>query len=220
MIPIKICGITSVKDAQMAIENGASAIGLIFYKYSPRNVSVERAKEIVKYANERVPVVGVFVDETIQHLKLILSQVNLDILQFHGNESSQYCEQFNLPIIKVFRVDRGFDESQLFDYNVSAFLFDTYKKGLSGGTGDHFDWVLISDLKIDTPIILSGGLTPHNILRGVEIVAPSAGDVNSGVENCPGEKNKEKLIQLFNKTGFVSEADNLFHKIKSGTLNV
>ena len=220
MIPIKICGITSVKDAQMAIENGASAIGLIFYKYSPRNVNVERAKEIVKYVNGSVPVVGVFVDVNIQHLKLILSQVNLDILQLHGKESSQYCEQFNLPIIKVFRVGPGFDKSQLLDYNVSAFLFDTHKKGLLGGTGVYFDWELISDLKIDTPIILSGGLTPHNILSGVEIVAPSAGDVNSGVENCPGEKNKEKLIQLFNKTGFVSEADNLFHKIKNGALNV
>ena len=156
----------------------------------------------------------------LKELKSILKQVNLDILQFHGNESPQYCEQFNLPIIKVFRVSSGFDKSQLLNYNVSAFLFDTYKKGLPGGTGDYFDWGLISDLKIDTPIVLSGGLTPRNILSAVEIVAPSAGDVNSGVEKFPGKKNKEKLIKLFNKIGLVSKADNLFYKIKSGTLNV
>ena len=215
MIPIKICGITSARDAHISIENGASAIGIIFYEYSPRNVSVECARGIVKHVNGRVPVIGVFVDENIQKVKSILSQVNLDILQLHGNESSQYCEQLNLPIIKVFRVGTAFDRSKLLDYNVSAFLFDTYKKGLPGGTGNHFDWKLISNLKIDTPIILSGGLTPSNILRGLEIVTPSGGDVNSGVETSPGQKNKEKLIQLFNKTGFVSEADNLFNKIKS-----
>ena len=220
MIPVKICGITSVKDAQFATEEGASAIGLIFYKYSSRNVSVECAKKIVKYAKGRVPVVGVFVDESIQYLKSILSKVNIDILQLHGNESSQYCEQLNLPIIKVFRVGTVFDRSQLLDYNVSAFLFDTYKKGLPGGTGDRFNWEIISDLKIHTPVILSGGLAPHNILTAAVVVGVSACDVNSGVESCGGEKNKEKLIQLFNKTGLVSEADNLFHKIKSGTLNV
>ena len=129
MIPVKICGITSVNDAQLAIENGASALGLIFYKSSLRNVSVEIAKKIVESVNGCVPIFGVFVDEHIQFLKSILSHVNLDILQLHGNETPQYCEQFNLPIIKVFRVRPEFDGSKLIDYNVSAFLFDTYKKG-------------------------------------------------------------------------------------------
>lgn len=220
MIPIKICGITTVEDAQMVIENGASAIGLIFYKDSSRKVSVECAKDIIKHINGLVPVIGVFVDETIQYLNSILSQVNIDILQLHGNESPQYCAQLNLPIIKVFRVGVGFDESQLFNYNVSAFLFDTYKKGLPGGTGDPFDWELISELKIDTPIILSGGLTPQNILTGLEIVTPSAMDVNSGVENSPGQKDKEKLIQLFNNIGFESQVNNLFDNIKNGIINV
>jgi len=91
---------------------------------------------------------------------------------------------------------------------------------LPGGTGDHFDWEIISDLKIKTPIILSGGLTPYNILSGVETVSPSAVDVNSGIENCPGEKNQEQLIQLFNKIGIVGEDENIFQKIKSESLNV
>ena len=220
MIPVKICGITSVTDAQIAIENGASAIGLIFYKSSPRNIDVKLAREIIKYVNGSVPIVGIFIDENIHKLKSLLSHVNLDILQLHGNESPQYCEQFKIPIIKVFRVDSKFNKSQLFDYKVSAFLFDTYKKGLPGGTGDHFDWEIISDLKIKTPIILSGGLTHYNILSGVETVSPSAVDVNSGIENCPGEKNQEQLIQLFNKIGIVGEDENIFQKIKSESLNV
>ena len=213
MIPVKICGITSVNDAQLAIENGASAIGLIFYKPSPRNVSMEIAKEIVESVNGCVPIIGVFVDEHIQFLKSILSHVNLDILQLHGNETPQYCEQFNLPIIKVFRVRPEFDGSKLIDYNVSAFLFDTYKKGLPGGTGDSFDWELVSKLKIEIPIILSGGLTPENIMRGIEVVNPSAVDVNSGVENCPGEKDAMKLAQLFSEINLTQGEDDFFKKL-------
>ncbi len=213
MIPVKICGITSVNDAQLAIENGASAIGLIFYKPSPRNVSMEIAKEIVESVNGCVPIIGVFVDEHIQFLKSILSHVNLDILQLHGNETSQYCEQFNLPIIKVFRVRPEFDGSKLIDYNVSAFLFDTYKKRLPGGTGDSFDWELVSKLKIETPIILSGGLTPENIMRGIEVVNPSAVDVNSGVENCPGEKDAMKLAKLFSEINLTQGEDDFFQKL-------
>jgi phosphoribosylanthranilate isomerase len=220
MIPVKICGITSVKNAQIAIENGASAIGLIFYKSSPRNIDVKLAKEIVKYVNGSVPIVGIFIDETIQKLKSILLQVNLDILQLHGNESPQYCEQFNLPIIKVFRVCSGFDKSQLFDYNVSAFLFDTYKKELHGGTGESFNWELISSLKIDTPIILSGGLTPENIIDGIDMVNPSAIDLNSGLENSPGKKSVRLIKKLFRKVEITKHKENIFHKIKVGTFNV
>ncbi|MBC8312339.1 MAG: phosphoribosylanthranilate isomerase [Candidatus Marinimicrobia bacterium] len=209
-----------MKDAQLALDNGASAIGLIFYKPSPRNVSLEMAIEIIRFVNGCIPIVGVFVDEDIQLLKSILSQVNIDIIQLHGKESPQYCEQFNLPIIKVFRVGPGFDESVLTDYNVSAFLFDTYKKGLPGGTGEQFEWELISDLKCNSSIILSGGLTSQNILNGMKIVNPSAVDVNSGVENCPGEKSEEKVLELFREVGVISKRENIFHEIKDGISNV
>ncbi len=213
MIPVKICGITSVNDAQLAIENGASAIGLIFYKPSPRNVSLEIAKEIVGSVNGCVPIIGVFVDEDVEVINSILGLVNLDILQLHGRESPQYCQQFKLPIIKVFRVDSSFDVSILNLFNVSAFLFDTYQKGLPGGTGDSIDWELVSNLKIGTPIILSGGLTSNNIMSGIEMVNPSAVDVNSGVENCPGEKDEMKLGQLFDEINLTHGVDNFFHKL-------
>ena len=213
MIPVKICGITSVANAKIAIANGASAIGIIFYDSSPRNVNIEVAVEIVNFINGSVPVIGVFVDEDVEVINSILGLVNLDILQLHGRESPQYCEQLKLPIIKVFRVDSSFDVSILNLFNVSAFLFDTYQKGLPGGTGDSFDWKLVSNLKIETPIILSGGLTPNNIMSGIEVVNPSAVDVNSGVENCPGEKDAMKLAQLFSEINLTQGEDDFFKKL-------
>ena len=213
MIPVKICGITSVGNANIAIANGASAIGLIFYDSSPRKVNIEVAVEIVNFINGSVPVIGVFVDEDVDVINSILGLVKLDILQFHGRESPQYCQQFKLPIIKVFRVDSSFDVSILNLFNVSAFLFDTYQKGLPGGTGDSFDWELVSNFKIETPIILSGGITSNNIMNGIEVVNPSAVDVNSGVENCPGEKDEMKLGQLFDEINLTHGVDNFFKKL-------
>ena len=213
MIPVKICGITSVGNASIAIANGASAIGIIFYDSSPRKVNIEVAVEIVNFINGSVPVIGVFVDEDVEVINSILGLVNLDILQLHGRESPQYCQQFKLPIIKVFRVDSSFDVSILNLFNVSAFLFDTYQKGLPGGTGDSFDWELVSNLKIETPIILSGGITSSNIMSGIEMMNPSAVDVNSGVENCPGEKDEMKLGQLFDEINLTHGVDNFFHKL-------
>ncbi len=213
MIPVKICGITSVGNANIAISNGASAIGIIFYDSSPRKVNIEVAVEIVNFINGSVPVIGVFVDEDVDVINSILGLVNLDILQLHGSESPQYCQQFKLPIIKVFRVDSSFDVSILNLFNVSAFLFDTYQKGLPGGTGDSFDWELVSNFKIETPIILSGGITSNNIMNGIEVVNPSAVDVNSGVENCPGEKDEMKLGQLFDEINLTHGVDNFFKKL-------
>ncbi len=213
MIPVKICGITSVGNANIAISNGASAIGLIFYDSSPRKVNIEVAVEIVNFINGSVPVIGVFVDEDVDVINSILGLVKLDILQLHGRESPQYCQQFKLPIIKVFRVDSSFDVSILNLFNVSAFLFDTYQKGLPGGTGDSFDWELVSNFKIETPIILSGGITSNNIMNGIEVVNPSAVDVNSGVENCPGEKDEMKLGQLFDEINLTHGVDNFFKKL-------
>ncbi len=220
MIPVKICGITNLTDAQLAAQGGASAIGLIFYKNSPRYVSMEVAKEIIASIDGQIPVVGVFVDENIDWVLEIAAKAKLDIIQLHGKESPQYCEQLNVPIIKVLRVDSLFDKSILKDYNVSAFLFDTYKKGLPGGTGDHFDWGLISDLKLDTPIILSGGLNIENIMLGIATVNPSAVDVNSGVENCPGEKDEKKMTQLFNIMCKTMGKNSFFQKLKNEKINV
>ncbi len=213
MISVKICGITSISDAEMAISSGASAIGLIFYEKSPRNVSVEDAQKIVSSVNGRVPVVGVFVNEDLDELQWILSSVKIDIVQLHGDENPQYCQQLNHPIIKVFRVDSQFDETLLTKYNVSAFLFDTYKRGLPGGTGELFSWELLHHIEFNRPLILSGGLKLDNVLDAIKSVQPTAIDINSGVENCPGEKNHEKIKTLFELTGKVEDSSNIFKTI-------
>ena len=162
-IPVKICGITSLKDAKIAVNCGASAIGLIFFQGSPRYVDPGKVKNWILDIPKNVKKVGVFVNENIENIHSIVRDLNLDFIQLHGHESPDYCYQMIKPVIKVFRVGDDFDSNVLKDYQVAAFLFDTYQKGRPGGTGESFNWDLISDLRTDTPIILSGGLNPENI---------------------------------------------------------
>jgi len=210
MMPVKICGITQVLDAEMAVDNGASAVGMIFYDDSPRNVEAGKALEIATAINGKAARIGVFVNEDIERIRSIVTEINLDMVQLHGDESPEYCENLELPVIKVFRVGDTFYEDKLKTYNVDAFLFDTYKKGLPGGTGDVFNWDALLNLNIETPIILSGGLNPENILEGIHAVQPSAVDVNSGIENYPGEKNEGKIQELFKSIKGINTQKNIF----------
>ena len=197
MIPVKICGITNLEDAQAAIRSGASALGFIFYDKSPRYIPTDTAFQIAKFVQGKISLVGVFVDETLDNVNGIAKKIGLNFIQLHGNESFEYCHEVQLPIIKVFRVAPNFDAEIMNNYDVHAFLFDTYEKNRPGGTGEAFKWDIIVDLQIDTPIILSGGLSIENIEKGIEAVSPSAVDVNSGVESKPGVKDEKKMISLF-----------------------
>ena len=146
---------------------------------------------------EKVKKVGVFVNEKQKNIKTIVEKLNLDYIQLHGYESPGYCDKMIKPVIKAFHVGTDFDQAILGNFQVYAFLFDTYQKRKPGGTGRSFNWDLISTLKRDIPIILSGGLNPDNIIKGIETVQPSAIDVNSGVESEPGIKDKAKVEKLF-----------------------
>ena len=198
MMPVKICGITNLKDAQAAVSCGASALGFIFFDKSPRYILPERAGQIAEDLKGQVSFVGVFVDETLEHVHTIADIVGLNFIQLHGNESSQYCHKVQFPVIKVFKVASQFDMGIIKNYNVHAFLFDSYEKGRKGGTGKAFNWDIIIDLPLDKPIILSGGLSIDNIKRGINSVCPSAVDVNSGVELNAGVKDTKKMKALFN----------------------
>ena len=198
-IPVKICGITSFKDAKIAVNYGASAIGLIFFQGSPRYVDPGKVKNWILDIPKNVKKVGVFVNEKIENIHSIVRGLNLDFIQLHGHESPDYCDQMIKPVIKVFRVGDDFDSNVLKDYQVAAFLFDTYQKGRPGGTGENFNWDLIADLKTNAPIILSGGLNAGNILDGIKAVNPSAVDINSGVESIPGIKDGWKVKNIFSK---------------------
>ena len=197
MIPVKICGITNLEDAQAAARSGASALGLIFYDKSPRNISKETACHIAAGIEGQVPLVGVFVDETLDYVNGFAEEVGLNYIQLHGNESPEYCQKIHFPVIKVFRVAPDFNVEIMNSYNVHAFLFDAYEKGKPGGTGEIFCWEVVGNLKSDTPIILSGGLNIANIERGINVVCPSAVDINSGVELKSGVKDVKQMKALF-----------------------
>jgi phosphoribosylanthranilate isomerase len=190
---VKICGITQRQDAEIAIEMGADAIGLVFYEPSPRAVTIAQAKQIVEGLPPFVTVVALFVDADVSFVNACLSEVRIDLLQFHGNESADYCEQFNMPYMKAIRMK---EDTQLFieekNYaSASALLLDSYKVGIPGGTGETFNWSMIT--KIDKPIILAGGLTVENVAMAIEQVNPYAIDVSGGVEKSKGIKDKQKI---------------------------
>ena len=214
MIAVKICGITSLKDAEMAVNYSVSAIGMIFYPDSPRYVDPAEVEQWIERIPDSVKKVGVFVNEQIDTINNITRQLKLEFIQLHGDESPEFCNGIIRPVIKVFRVGDDFDAIVLNGYDVHGFLFDTYKKGKPGGTGNRFKWELIANLKTETPIILSGGLTPENVLNGIEAVNPAAVDVNSGVESVPGVKDEEKIKELFSVLEHSNSCNNPFRVIR------
>ena len=191
---VKICGITSVEDALSAVNAGVDAIGLVFYTESPRVVSIEQARAIVSVIPPFVSVVGLFVNAPIPEIKSIQSQVRLDILQYHGDETPEDCLQINMPYFKAIRVkpDTNLIQCALDFNSAKALLLDTYSEQAVGGTGQTFDWKLIPT-KLTKPIILAGGLTADNVGQAIKQVKPYAVDVSGGVELSKGIKDAEKI---------------------------
>jgi phosphoribosylanthranilate isomerase len=211
MIPTKICGITHLVDAQFSVQNGASAIGFIFYKKSPRAILIDEAKSISDQLPKSIARVGVFVNHSKDFIDQTVSKVPLNAIQLHGDESPDFCSQFDLPVYKALRIKDEKSLSIMSQYNVDGFLLDTFSSEQYGGTGKPFDWSLLKNHQNSIPIILSGGLNPGNIMKAIDEISPDAIDVNSGVEISPGIKNHNKIEQLFNKlkgtksTGFQFE---------------
>jgi phosphoribosylanthranilate isomerase len=192
---IKICGITNLADALLAVELGADALGFIFYPKSPRYVKLKDAANICNALPLFVAKVGVFVDELEYEIEKAQNECLLNALQFHGDEPPGFCQKFAAKSIKAIRVR---DEESLraaAEYDVDALLLDTYTDESRGGTGRTFDWSLAVRAKefLSLPIILSGGLTTVNVQEAIRRVRPYAVDVTSGVEREPGKKDPEKL---------------------------
>ena len=192
-IKVKICGTTSLKDAFLAVESGADAIGFIFYKMSPRNISQKEAKEIILQLPPFIETVGVFVNETSDKINRIAEQCKLNSIQLHGEESPALCRRVKRKVIKAFRVKNADSLKSIASYNVSGFLLDSYNDGSKGGTGQVFDWNLALRVKKQGPVILAGGLNPYNVFTAIHRVKPYGVDVCSGVENSPGIKDHEKI---------------------------
>ena len=181
----------------MAANYGASALGFIFYEKSPRYINPKILKTWISNVPSSVKKVGVFVNKDVDKVNKIAEELNLDMVQLHGDELPEYCNQMISPVIKVFRVNNKFDSIMLNNYQVATFLFDTYNKENHGGTGESFDWHSILQLNTEIPVILSGGLNADNDLEGIGVVKPAAVDVNSGVEAASGKKDEEKIKNLF-----------------------
>ncbi|HCI09408.1 MAG TPA: phosphoribosylanthranilate isomerase [Alcanivorax sp.] len=182
---VKICGITRPDDGRHAARAGADAIGLVFYPPSPRYVSPRRAADIVAALPPFVTTVGLFVDAPPEQIAALLEQVPLDMLQFHGDESPEYCAAFQRPWIKALRMRDGVDPRAEADRYGAAgargLLVDSYVPGVPGGTGERFDWDrLPADPSL--PLVLAGGLDPANVAEAVRRVRPWAVDVSGGVE--------------------------------------
>jgi phosphoribosylanthranilate isomerase len=191
---VKICGVTSVADALAAAEAGADMIGLNFYEKSPRHVAPGTATEISRALPPFVQRVGVFVNPAEDLVMRAIAECGLNLLQFHGDESSEFCTQFGLMSMKAIRVRDEASLQALADFQTDALLLDAHSQSGLGGTGEKFNWVLaVEAQKFGKPIFLAGGLTPENVGEAVRKVRPFAVDVSSGVESVPGKKDAAKV---------------------------
>ncbi|MBW7957187.1 MAG: phosphoribosylanthranilate isomerase [Deltaproteobacteria bacterium] len=198
---VKICGITNLEDALKAAELGADSLGFIFYKKSPRYISPRTAGLIIRELPPFITPVGVFVDEELTKVAATAAETGICTAQLHGSESPEYCERLGIKVIKAIRVRDMADINRLRPYNVSAYLLDTFKEGVHGGTGETFDWDIAVEAKALGRIILSGGLNPENVKEAVEKVRPYAVDACSGVEikDRPGRKDHTKLKEFMER---------------------
>jgi len=191
---VKICGITRVEDGLAAAHAGAHAIGLIFYRGSPRVVSHELARSVVEALPAFVMPVALFVNASHAEIERVIAAVKPQLLQFHGDESPAFCVSFGMPYIKAVKVRPGMDLLQYARHYPSAkgLLLDAFVEGSHGGTGSRFDWSLIPG-ELPLPLILAGGLHQDNVADAIRLVRPWAVDVSSGVEAATGIKDAAKI---------------------------
>jgi len=205
-VKVKICGVTSLEDALCAASAGADALGFMFYQPSPRFIPLEAAAAISQKLPSHVVKVGVFVDAPEELVLRAIAGCGLNLLQFHGNESPEYCLQFGLMSMKAFRIKDAASLQALAEYPTDAWLLDSYVADKLGGTGERFNWDLARQAQqLGRPIFLAGGLAPENVAEAVRQVRPYAVDVSSGVEGSPGRKDHEK-VRAFIKAAKAADA--------------
>ncbi len=194
MIKVKICGITNHDDAKAAVECGADALGFVFFKKSPRYISLRDAASVIKTLPSFIVSVGVLVNEPAGDTERVVSETGIDIIQLHGEEPPEMC-RFSRRVIKAIRVKSLESLAPLESYRhaVSAFLLDTYAPDILGGTGRIFNWDIAVEAKQFGRVILAGGLTSDNVADAVKYVKPYAVDVSSGVEIGKGKKDHKKM---------------------------
>jgi len=211
---VKICGITTLADAQLAAELGAWALGMIFYDGSPRRCSLAEAQLIAATLRRRVELCGVFVNAPLEQIVGDCDELGLSLVQLHGEEGPSFCAEVarrtGARVIKAVQVAGSADVQDLERYHVDFHLLDARAKavarqGMRGGTGETFDWELVRARRSKVPLILSGGLTPENVAEAISVVHPYAVDTASGTEAAPGHKDPERLRAFFAAVADASE---------------
>ena len=194
-VRVKVCGITRFEDAMAAIKLGVDAIGFVFWQHSVRYIDPDSVYQIAAKVPPFVCTVGVYVDPDTTWVEKTIRIAKLNLLQFHGDETPEFCNQFSLPYIKAIRVKHDMDLLQYAERYKTAkgLLLDTYAVNMPGGTGHAFDWRLIPQ-HLPLPLILSGGLNPNNIAMAIKQIRPWAVDVSSGVEASKGIKDEKKIF--------------------------
>ena len=199
-VRIKICGITRLEDALLATEAGADALGFMFFSGSKRAVTAPAAREITRQLPPFVTRVGVFVNAARDEVQRIAEEAGINALQFHGDETPEFCASFALPVLKALRVQDANSLNVIPQFATAGILLDAFVPGQLGGTGARFNWDLaIRAREYGRPIVLAGGLTPENVQDAVAKVRPYGIDVSSGVESEPGRKDPRKLREFIQR---------------------
>ena len=199
-VRVKICGITSSEQAQMAQQYGADALGLVIYEKSPRYVNIEQAAKIRGSMTSESLAIALLVNPSESLVRQVIDQVKPDFIQFHGDETPEFCHQFNFPFIRAVRMREGLDiDAEVAAYKAEGgFLFDAWSEDLYGGTGHSFDWSRLPTTT-DYQLILAGGLTTNNVNQAVAMTKPYMVDVSGGVESSPGVKDPQKVKAFINE---------------------
>jgi phosphoribosylanthranilate isomerase len=201
MTRVKICGLTALEDAHLAVDLGAWALGMIFWPDSPRACSIEQAEAIGAQLHRRVELTGVFVNASLDNVAETADICRFTLLQLHGDEGPSYCQEAarrtGCRVIKAARVRDAADVQAIRAYRTDFHLLDTHSERAPGGTGESFDWELASLHPGNPPLILSGGVTADNVGQGIAAVRPFAVDTASGTEAEPGRKDPAKLSAFF-----------------------
>jgi phosphoribosylanthranilate isomerase len=201
---VKVCGLTNLPDAELATELGAWALGMIFYQASPRSCSLEAARRIAAALRRKVELCGVFVNAPLQEIEHTSEELGLTLVQLHGDEGPAFClevkRRTGAQVIKAVQVAGAGHVRDVERFHVDYHLLDARAPGkpqLRGGTGETFDWSLLAVRRSQVPLILSGGLGPHNVAQAVAATTPFAVDTASGTESAPGHKDPRKLREFF-----------------------
>jgi phosphoribosylanthranilate isomerase len=221
MVQIKICGITNVEDGQAAAMAGVDALGFVFHPASPRYVTPEQAREIIRVLPTAMCTVGVFVNLAAEEVLRTAEFCGLDFVQLHGGETQEYCRRFPRDrVIKSLSFQSEEELNAVADYPVRAFLVDAHDPVRYGGTGRTCDWNLARKAAARHPLILAGGLSSENILAALEAVRPLAVDISSGVESAPGRKDREKIrsvvaaVKQYDLSAALDAREAIFRKLR------